>query len=727
MSFEAAYQTFIAESVELLQDMEDKLLGILEESDRTESINSIFRAAHTIKGSGGLFGLTQLVEFTHVVESVLDRVRSNQLELDQALVTLLLQCKDYIGSMVEALAAGNQDMETVDHAVGEQLVKQLSVHLEDTEAKTQIVADLDKRLEQQVGSDYQVGSGNWHISMRCGPDMLRNGMDPISFIRFLATMGEIKHVETTWTSLPPLEEMDPETSYLGFDINLKSEAAKSTIEGVFEFIRELCWIAIFAPHSFINDFITAIESMPEKDLSIGDILVACGSITHRELNDILETQRAMEDKILPLGEIAIEAGIVRPEVVEAALHKQESVKKAASAQKKFIRIDADKLDKLVDLIGELVIASAGVSIESRGTHNAILREASSTLSRLVEEVRDGVLELRMVEIGETFNRFQRVVRDVSMSLGKEIDLIVNGGDTELDKSVVEKIGDPLTHLVRNSMDHGIEPADTRVTSGKPAKGTLRLNAYHDSGSIVIEVADDGGGLNRDKIFAKAVERGLVQANASMTDKEVYQLIFEAGFSTADKVSDLSGRGVGMDVVRRNIESLRGNVELDSVPGKGTTVRIRLPLTLAIIDGFLVRVAESSFVIPLEMVLECVELSSADREQIKHKSFINLRGEVLPFIRLRDEFQLESPLERRENIVIVQYAGHKAGFVVDQLLGEFQTVIKPLGKIFSGIRGISGSTILGTGEVALILDVPSMVNRASTKEALRLAESKAFNI
>jgi len=349
-----------------------------------------------------------------------------------------------------------------------------------------------------------------------------------------------------------------------------------------------------------------------------------------------------------------------------------------------------------------------------------MQEATSVISRLVEEIRDGALCLRMVPIGETFNRFQRVVRDVGRELGKDIELLITGADTELDKTVVEKIGDPLMHLVRNALDHGIETAAVRHSAGKPAKGTLRLNAYHDAGSILIEIADDGGGLNRDRILQKARDRGLVAADATPSDQDIYNLIFEAGFSTAEAVTNISGRGVGMDVVKRNITALRGTVDLGSEPGQGTSVRIRLPLTLAIIDGFLVGVGKASFVVPLDMVVECVELTAADRQALHERSYLNLRGEVLPFVQLRQHFEVEGAAGRRENVVVVNYAGQKAGLVVDELLGEFQTVIKPLGKLFSTLRGISGSTILGSGEVALILDVPSLVQQAVQREAQQVS-------
>jgi two-component system chemotaxis sensor kinase CheA len=358
-----------------------------------------------------------------------------------------------------------------------------------------------------------------------------------------------------------------------------------------------------------------------------------------------------------------------------------------------------------------VIAGASANLLARKSGEGTLVEATSVLSRLVESIRDSALQLRMVQIGETFNRFHRVARDVSKELGKDIELVINGAETELDKSVVERIGDPLMHLVRNAMDHGIESAAARAAAGKPVKGRVELNAFHDSGSIVIEVVDDGGGLNKDRIQAKAIEKGVIQAGDSLSDQEVVNLIFEPGFSTVEKVTNLSGRGVGMDVVRKNITALRGSVDVKTEQGAGSRFTIRLPLTLAIIDGFLTGVGKASYVIPLDMVIECIELAGTSGE----RDYINLRGEVLPFVRLRELFEVRGERPTRENVVVVQYAGQKAGIVVDQLLGEFQTVIKPLGTLFRNMRGIGGSTILGSGEVALILDVQALVSRSATAE------------
>lgn len=709
-----ALQTFYAESRGLLQEMEEALLRLEGSPDDAEAINAVFRAAHTIKGSSGLFGLDDIVAFTHKAENLLDRVRNNELPLTEELIGLLLACRDHIERLID-IASDNTEMDNDTREQGGALAARLGQCM--GEAEVSLPVETESPLESVGGG--QMAGDVWHISVRFGQDVLKNGMDPLSFIRYLATVGEIRHLTTLDDALPAAAGMDPECCYLGFEISLKSEADKARIESVFEFVRDDCQLRILAPGSRAADFINLITALPEDKSRLGEMLVACGAVTQRELDESLaaqECESARQKNVQPLGEILVKRQIVQPELVDAALNKQKEVRLRQSQEARFIRVHADKLDELINLVGELVIAGAGAGLLAQRQGDGAMQEATALMSRLVDEIRDGALRLRMVPIGETFSRFQRVVRDVSKELGKDIELVITGAETELDKSVVEKIGDPLTHLVRNSMDHGIESAEVRAASGKPVKGKLRLNAYHDSGSIVIEVGDDGGGLNKDRILEKAIERGIVGPNQSLSDREIYNLIFEAGFSTADQVSNLSGRGVGMDVVRRNIEALRGMVELDSTPGEGTTVRIRLPLTLAIIDGFLVGVGDAAYVVPLEMVLECVELSDADRQALAHRAYVNLRGEVLPFVRLRDHFEVAGKGSRRENIVVVQYGGHKAGLVVDQLMGEFQTVIKPLGGMFSRVKGISGSTILGTGEVALILDVPSLVQQVAAREA-----------
>ena len=362
----------------------------------------------------------------------------------------------------------------------------------------------------------------------------------------------------------------------------------------------------------------------------------------------------------------------------------------------------DKLNLLIDLVGELVIASASASLLSHKSGQTALAEANSVVSQLVEDIRDAALKMRMVKVGETFRRIQAVAAEDASQLGKEIDIVLSGADTELDKSVVDKVRGPLLHLVRHALTQGIEPAELRLAHDKPAAGRIELNAYHDSASIVIEVADDGAGLDIKAIQAAAIKEGLLQPDQVYEDEDILKLIFEPG---------LSGQANGMAEVKKQVAALRGIVSVRSTDGAGTCFSIRLPLTLAIIDGFLTGVAESSYVIPLDAVVECLELGSINAD----RHYINLRGEVLPYVRLREIFEGPGALPPRENVVVVQYAGHKAGIVVDQLLGEFQTVIKPLSTLFRHIQGIGGSTILGSGEVALILDVQALITRCAHNE------------
>lgn len=734
MNLDDALQTFIVESRELLDSMESALLRIEQTPDDVELINAIFRTAHTIKGSAGLFGLDYIVSFTHIAESVLDRVRTGELKIGTELVALLLSTGDHISALVDHTVAGgdlsaelDEESQTLIGFLGAYLTESTGGATPQTAAKAAVVTAVT--IPSQPIHKYTTEGGSevetdlWHLSLRFGRDVLKDGMDPLSFIRYLGTLGTIYRIVTLLDGIPTVAEMDPESCYLGFEISFKSYADKATIESVFDFVRENSNIRILPPNSKISEYLQLIADLPEEDLRLGEILLRCGTLTQTELNVVLKFQlNDSNSRVRPIGEVLVEAQMVQPMVVEAALKKQKQVKDNKNTEANLIRVDADKLDELINLVGELIIAGAGASLIAQRAGISELLEVNATVSRLVEEVRDSALKLRIVQIGGTFSRFQRVVRDVSKELGKDIRLVISGEETELDKTVVEKIGDPLTHLVRNSMDHGIEPADIRLALGKPAYGTLKLNAYHDAGSIMIEVSDDGGGLNKDKILAKAIERGLVKADHVLTDNEIYNLIFEAGFSTADAVSNLSGRGVGMDVVRRNIQALRGTVDIHSEPGLGTTMRIRLPLTLAIIDGFLVGVDNASYVIPLDMVVECIELTQQDREaaQENDRNYLNLRGEVLPYLRLRDLFKTEGYAPRRENVVVVQYAGHKAGLVVDNLMGEFQTVIKPLGKMFSQVKGVGGFTILGSGEVALIMDVPRLMQQASGSEHAVLA-------
>jgi two-component system chemotaxis sensor kinase CheA len=702
INLDQALQTFIVEARELLQAMEESLLQLESEPGDDDAIGAIFRAAHTIKGSAGLFGLDPIVSFTHIVEDVLDRLRDGSVSVDAALIAVLLKSGDHMLELIDVVASQGGQLQAAALAREASLRASLQAY--------QAPATPSAHRQQADREEAVTGSGEntlWHLSLDFGVDVFRNGMDPLSFLRYLNTLGEIVAVQTLTGKLPDGEHWDAESCYLGFEIDLRSAATHAAINEVFDFVREDCVVDITRMDPEKADVAaTGLLSAAVQTAEAGTAMVALG--------ELLDDQR-----LVPRV----------PSAVEVAVASDRSPAQTDSKAKdgRYVRVNADKLDELINLVGELVIASAGATLLAGACDNDPLRESTSTVSGLVEEILDGALRLRMIPIGDTFNRFRRVVRDVSQELGKDIDLIISGAETELDKTVVEKIGDPLMHLLRNAMDHGIESAQARAAAGKPLKGHLHLNAYHDSGSIVLEIADDGAGLNRDRILEKALERGLIAPGTNLTDQEIYNLIFEPGFSTAQAVTNLSGRGVGMDVVKRNITLLRGTVDLDSKPGEGTVVRIRLPLTLAIINGFLVGIGPSTYVIPLDMVQECIELGEADRKLSREQGYLDLRGEVLPLVYLRDHFHHGGPVARRQNVVVVRYAEHKAGLVVDDLLGEFQTVIKPLGKLFGALRGISGSTILGSGAVALILDIPALLSQIVQLETRYTAPSSQPSI
>ncbi len=691
MDLSQAKSLFIEEATALLETMEACLLEI-EAGDATagQHIDAIFRAAHTIKGSAGLFGFDAIVAFTHIVENVLDKVRDEELELDAGLIDLCLACQDHLMTMIRQL----QDPSvTLDYQHGEQLLAGLQTYMKVPEPVVAVAEPVVAEL-----------SDRWLIDVRYGADVFRDGMDPLSQLSYLGTLGELNNVSLRAEF--PADDFDPESCYLSVHLELNSAAGKQELEDAFEFVRDGSDIHIQVPIQISEQ----LASQAVSDEKLGTLLVQAGAVTERELQQALAVQKQQE---IAIGQALVQQGAVSAELVNTALDKQKATEHKRPADFQFLKVEARKLDALINLIGELVTSGAEMDSLLTELGDNKISESFSVLSSLLEQIRDGALGLRMVQIGESFSRLRRIVRDVSKELDKEIDLVIEGAETELDKSMVEKLSDPLMHIVRNAMDHGIEARELRLYKGKPAQGRLRLSARHEAGSVVIDIADDGAGLNLQKIRAKAVEKGIVAADRDLSEQETYKLIFEPGFSTAAAVTNLSGRGVGMDVVRRNIEELRGQIQISSEIDKGTRFSIRLPLTLAIIDGFLVSVADTKLVLPLNMVQECVEFRS--NLQTQGRNYLDLRGEVLPFIRLRDIFRLPTVPHGRENVVVVQYGDDKAGLVVDALHGELQAVIKPLNSMFQSLKGIGGSTILGTGDIGLILDIPQLVQFATNLE------------
>jgi two-component system chemotaxis sensor kinase CheA len=500
-------------------------------------------------------------------------------------------------------------------------------------------------------------------------------------------------VHTLAEAVPALTELDAEDCHLGFEIRLLTKAGREAIEQVFEFAVDDCRIEILEPGAAHARFETLLDERSDGDADARTRLLA-----------VWQAQGAWNPPPIPDPESAPAAPVLEQRVATRDRRTEEA---------RYVKVRADKLDHLIDLIGELVIAGSGAQMVADTEGSPAFLEATQRVADLVQATRDGALALRMVPVGETFARFQRVVRDTAKQLGKDIELVVTGGDTELDKSMVERIGDPLMHLVRNSLDHGIETGEERLRAGKPATGRLALHAYHEAGSIVIEVSDDGRGLDRDRILAKARERGLLEVGNEPSDTEVWQLIFAPGFSTKDAVTDLSGRGVGMDVVKRNIESLRGHISLATTHGRGTTTQIRLPLTLAMIDGFLARVGSVHYVLPLAVVSECIDVPPECRASGGATTgTFDLRGEVLAWLDLAPFYGVVPAEGARRSLIVVRDGSTRIGLVVDRLLGEHQTVIKPLAPMFRPLQALAGSTILGSGDVALVLDIQGLVAAAA---------------
>ncbi|SEH06079.1 chemotaxis protein CheW [Candidatus Venteria ishoeyi] len=795
MSMEQLRQLFIMESGETLNKMEDALLLLENDKDNKEALNVVFRAVHTIKGSAGIVNLSEVSQFAHGVENLLDRVRKGQLQFDTDLIQLILACQDYLQNSLNAIADdADEDVIASLQQQAQKLNQNISQYLEasekaqsvqtqpSSEATPDNTAKAEKIVEQPIkketdkpGEDktaseniavavppsvqasaatdnvvegtsealsdmIAVEDEHWHISLRFGLDALRNGVEPLATLDYLKQYGDIVNLTTLCEHMPLAEEMDPENCYLGFEIAFAvdptNNVTKADIEALFELIIDDCQVQILPPHAQLSQYIHLIQELPEDTFMLGEILQKIGTLTERELETGLEQQdikpaEGAVKTVRKLGEILVDGGMVNPDVVTAALHKQQQIKEHKITPESLLKIKAEKLDRLINQVGELVIATARIKTlletssdtkvvdeereyeqQQQGQHNA-LKESVSFMSRLVEEIRNSALGMRMVQIGSSFNRFNRLVHDLSQAQGKKIELQIQGADTELDKSMVEKIHDPLMHLVRNAIDHGLETPQQRLAQGKSERGLLQLNAYHDAGNIVIEISDDGQGLDRQAIFNAAVKKGIIgseQSLESLSESFLDSLIFEPGLTTSSIVTSLSGRGVGMDVVQYEITRLNGSVNIKSQTGQGTRIQMYLPLTLAIIDGFLVNIGDYAYVIPLDKVVECAALTVAAGEECP--DYLHLRDKGLPLLYLRKLFDIQSALPERQHVIVVRYGQQEIGVVVEGIQGEFQAVIKPLGALFNDLSGISGATVLGNGEVALILDVAALIAHVS---------------
>ena len=695
----AARLGFLDEAEDMLHQFESALLVMETSPGDAENLNAAFRAAHTIKGTAGLFGCDAVVSFTHEVETLMESLRSGEIAVNDDISAALLDGRDQMQALIGEVRTGASDPAVAERSrvIGERL-RALRGAPQDSHAPAASTPTASAPNASAVGL--------WHLSLRFGPDAMRNGLDPLAFIRYLSSIGTVHACHTFADEVPALEALDPEACHIGCELRLATDRGQADIERVFEFAVDDCALAVLPP-----------DAGPARFQAL--LAERCGDDEDAR-NDLQAVWLAQGIDLAPRAVTPVERRHAEPDRRQAAADRRTPARERRPEEHRFIKVRADKLDRLIDLIGELVIAGSGAQMVANAEGSSAFLEATQRVSELVQGTRDGALALRMVPVGETFSRFQRVVRDVAKQLGKDIEFVVTGGDTELDKSMVDVIGDPLMHLVRNSLDHGIETPDAREAAGKPRTGRLGLNAYHEAGSIVIEVSDDGRGLHRDRIVSKAIERGLIAPDAVLSDPEVWQLICAAGFSTADAVTDISGRGVGMDVVRRNIESLRGHISLASTEGHGTTTQIRLPLTLAMIDGFLTLVGGSHYVLPLSVVSECIDVPAECRAAPERAcGTFDLRGEVLPYLDLALFYGVAQGAARsapgserlRRSLVVVRDGPVRIGLVVDRLLGEHQTVIKPLSTIFKPLEALAGSTILGSGDVALVLDMQGLMNAA----------------
>jgi two-component system, chemotaxis family, sensor kinase CheA len=693
-------ETFRAEADDLLSELETALLDLEGNPTDRDQIDRAFRALHTIKGSGAMFGFDEIAAFTHEVETVFDLVRNGKLMVTKPLLNLTLKARDHIKILLDSSVSG----EDVDRDAGATVIAGLRQLVPAVEVPVALTEQAVHGITVEAGEDAK--QKIWRIRFKPLPGMLMFGTNPISLLNELRNLG-VCHVVGHIDKVPLLEEMTPEHCFLYWDVILTTAREIDAIKDIFIFVEDDCELKI----DLLDDGGQVASQEGYKKL--GDILVERGDMSPVELQKILGLQKRF-------GELAVEKGVLTPEKVQSALVEQQEVKavrqeRASQESASSVRVPAEKLDILVNLVGEMVTVQAHLSQTAAMFDNAEFVAIAEEVERLTNELRDTTLNIRMLPIGTTFSKFKRLVRDLSQELGKEIEMETVGGDTELDKTVIEKLNDPLVHLIRNSIDHGIEMPDVRRAAGKPEQGTVHLGAVHSGDSVLITIRDDGSGLDRDAIRAKAVERGLVAANAELTDKEIYTLIFAPGFSTAAQVTSVSGRGVGMDVVKKAIEALRGTIDISSEKSLGSTITLRIPLTLAIIQCLLVRIDRSYFVMPLSIVEECVELTRNDINESHGRNLANVRGNIIPYIPLREQFGINDNRPEIEQIVIAGINGRRIGFVVDSVVGEHQTVIKSLGRMYRDVKGISGATILGDGTVALILDMGMLLQAVEALE------------
>jgi two-component system chemotaxis sensor kinase CheA len=682
---------FVEEAADLLIQLEAALLGLEETPDDPELVATAFRALHTIKGSGAMFGFEAVASFTHYLENAFERVRSGALAPTRALVDLTLAAKDHIRHLIE-------NPTDADPRIGAALLERLAV----------LVGEPAPVLEAAVARPVVPAEPVcWRIRFGLGPSALERGVNPLLLLDELRSLGDCE-VQAVTDRIPPLAELVPAHCHVAWEVRLTTRQPRQAIEDVFLFVDDEAGLTI-----------EPVDTKPATGTNNSDAAPAAPAGAVAPRGGVAPAPAAPGTATAPALRPA--AGVAEAKPAGNGGRSSTSSATAQPQSAGSVRVPAERLDELMDMVGELVIAEARLKQLVNGpAADPQIKAVAEEIERLSSGLRDITMNIRTVPIGSLFDRFRRLVRDLARDLDKTVVLSMAGGETELDKTVIERLNDPLVHLIRNALDHGIEDPEERLRAGKPADGHLQLSAVHSGTQVLVTVKDDGRGISAARLRAKAEDQGLIERGAVMSDSELYQLIFHPGLSTAEAVTNVSGRGVGMDVVKRTIDSLRGSIEVDSSPGEGTAVTLRLPLTLAIIDGLLVRVGTGRYVIPLSAVEECVELEPEVDQRRGGRSFLNIRGELVPFLRLRDVFNTAAPPDLYPKVVVVSTGDQRVGLVVDQVIGDHQTVIKSLSKLHHDVQEFSGATILGDGTVALILDVAPLINRGQAARPQRQA-------
>ncbi|MCL2520833.1 MAG: chemotaxis protein CheA [Spirochaetaceae bacterium] len=680
---------FYNEASEQLEQLEARLLELEQTPDDDEIISAVFRGLHTIKGGAGMFGFDEIKDFTHEIETAFEYVREGKVLPSPELVTITLLARDHIKELM------NSDGQA-DKAAGDAIITSFRQYVEENKVDG-VSLTAGTQGGTWVSENEDSGVKRYSIYFKPAAGVFLNGTNPILLLDEVASLGEVQITVDTG-SLPDFASFNPEQSYLAWNIVLTSTKGMVDVQDVFIFLDSDSIIKIEVSKEAAADEAGSTYAASEAgaaNLIIGD--------DDEEEQPAVKAEAAAEKKEeQPAGEAARQPVTIVKSNVKDVLNRS-------------VKVDSEKLDKLVDLVGELVTFSARLSQVGQESHNASFASLAEQADRLIGELRDTSMGMRMVPIGTTFNQFKRTVRDLANALNKDVQMIAEGEETELDKTVIERLNTPIMHIIRNSMDHGIELPEQRAAAGKDRRGTVKLVAEHSGAFVDIIISDDGAGLNREKILKKAVEKELISGGENLTDEEVYDLIFAPGFSTAEKVTDVSGRGVGMDVVKKEIAALGGSVQVKSKAGEGSSFTLKIPLTLAIIEGLMAKIANAYYIFPLSSVEECSEFSRATTEVRNHTDFINWREQLVPYVNLRQYFNLGGDEPVSEQIVIVNDNGSYLGFVVDKVIGNLQTVIKPLGKFYRNARGISGATILGDGTVALILDLYKLADMISQED------------